>query len=73
MTELNHLDIHFRKFLSMYGAIHIKSNVDQLYLPRSCGRRGFLSLVDVECEQHSLARYLCSTEESLLHCARDVL
>jgi len=74
MTELNHLDIRFRKLLSMHGAHHIKSNVDRLYLPRSCGGRGFLSLVDVvECERRSLAEYLCSAEESLLHCARDVL
>ena len=33
MTELNHLDISFRKLLSMHGANHIKSNIDRLYLP----------------------------------------
>ena len=74
MTELNHLDILFRKLLSMHCAHHIKSNVDWLYLPWSCGGRGFLSLVDiVECERRSLARYLCNTGEKLLLSEREVL
>ena len=60
--------------LSMHGAHHIKSNVDWLYLPRKYGGRGFISLVDVvECERCSLANHLCSTDEMLLQCARDVL
>ena len=72
IAELNHFDIRFRKLLSMHDAHHIKSNVDRLYLQRSCGGRGFLSLVDVECEQRSLARYLCNARERLLLCAREV-
>ena len=36
----------------MNGAHHLKGDVDQLYLPRDMGGRGFLSTFDVvECEK----------------------
>ena len=51
-TELNQLDVKFRKLLSMNGAHHFKADVDHLYLPRHLGGRGFVSLLDVvECEK----------------------
>ena len=72
-TELNQLDVKFRKSLSMTGAHHLKADIDHLYLPRHFGRRGFLSLLDVvECEKRSLSYYLHGATQSLLCYARDI-
>ena len=74
LTELNQLDIKFRKLLSMSGAHHLKGDVDRLYLPRNLGGRGFLSVLDVvECERRSLSSYLQNTTETLLLSARTIL
>jgi len=74
LTELNQLDIKFRKLLSMSGAHHLKGDVDRLYLPRNLGGRGFLSVLDVvECERRSLSSYLHNTTETLLLSARTIL
>ena len=73
LTELNQLDIKFRKLLSMNGAHHLKGDVDRLYLPRNLGGREFLSvLYIVECERKSLSDYLYSTTETLLLRARTI-
>ena len=58
-TELNQLDVKFRKLFSMNGVHYLKADIDHLYLPRHLGRRGFVSLLDVvECEKQSLSYYL---------------
>ena len=52
-TELNQLDVKFRKLLSMNGAHHLKK-ILTVYtsLYRHLGRRGFVSLLGVvECEK----------------------
>ena len=73
-TELNQLDVRFRKLLSMNGAHHLKADIYRLYLPRHLGGRGFVCLLDVvECEKRSLLYYLHSITHSLLCCARDIL
>ena len=73
-TELNQLDVKFRKLFSMNGVHYLKADIDHLYLPRHLGRRGFVSLLDVvECEKQSLSYYLHGATQSLLCCARDIL
>ena len=42
--ELQNLDRKSRKLLTLYGALHPKSDVDRLYLPRSKGGRGLNKL-----------------------------
>ena len=73
-TELNQLDVKFRKLLSMNGAHHLKADIIHLYLPRHLVQRGFVSLLDVvECEKRSLSYYLHGATKSLLCCARNIL
>ena len=73
-TELNQLDVKFRKLLAMNSDHHFKADVDRLYLPRHLGGRGFVFLLDVvECGKRSLSCYLHGATEPLLCCARDIL
>ena len=51
-----------RKELNMYQALHSRSNVDRLYLPRSEGGQGLLSLE----EKISLGQYLKMNEDEWL-------
>ena len=39
-SELQVIDRKNRKLFTMYGALHIKSDVDRLYIPRKEGERG---------------------------------
>ena len=39
-TELQAIDGKTRKLFTIYGALHPKSNVDRLYIPRKEGGRG---------------------------------
>ena len=41
--ELKELDRKTRKTMSLYGALHPKSDVDKLYLSRQKGKRGLIS------------------------------
>ena len=48
-----------RKVLNMYQALHPRSNVGRLYLPRSEGGKGLLSLEEcINDEKRSLGQYL---------------
>ena len=42
-TELQAIDRQIRKLLTIYGALHPKSDVDRLYIPRKEGGRGLIS------------------------------
>ena len=44
--EMEQLDRQTRKLMTMHNALHPKSNVDRLYLPRKDGGRGFLGVED---------------------------
>ena len=35
-----------RKFLSIHGGLHPKSDFDRLYIPRKNGRRGLIAIED---------------------------
>ena len=54
----------------MYQALHPRSNVDRLYLPRSEGGKGLLSLEEcVNAEKRSLEHYLKMNEDEWLRSA----
>ena len=41
--ELKSLDRRTRKFMTMHGALHPKSDIDRVYLSREMGGRGLIS------------------------------
>ena len=45
-SELQAIDRKTRKLFTMYGALHPKSYVDRLYIPRKEGGRGLISIED---------------------------
>ena len=45
-SELQAIDRKTRKLLTIYGALHPKSDVDRLYIPRKEGGRGLISIED---------------------------
>ena len=64
------MDRKTRKVLTMYQALHPKSNVDRLYLPCSEGGKGLLSLEEcVNAEKKSLGQYLKMNEDEWLRSA----
>ena len=45
--ELQAIDRKTRKLFTIYGALHPKSDVDRLYVPRKEGGRGLISIEDL--------------------------
>ena len=45
-SELQAIDRKTRTLFAMYGALHPKSDVDRLYIPRKEGGRGLISIED---------------------------
>ena len=69
-SELRNMDKKTRKVLNMYQALHPRSNVDRLYLPRSEGGKGLLSLEEcVNAEKRSLGQYLKMNKDEWLRSA----
>ena len=57
--------------MTMHNALHPKSNVDRLYLPRRDGGRGLLGVEDtVNIAKVSLKRYVNNSAERLLSSLR---
>ena len=53
--------------MTMYGALHPKSNVDRLYIKRKEGGRGLMSVEGcVRGEENSLGFYIGNSEEKLI-------
>ena len=70
-SELQATDGKTRKLLTMYGALHPKSDVDRLYIPRKEGGRGLISTEDcVELAIRGLEVYVHRSEERLIQAAR---
>ena len=46
ISELQAIDRKSRKLFTMYGALHPKSDVDRLYIPKKEGGRGLISIAD---------------------------
>ena len=66
-ADLDVTDRKTRKLITMYGMLHPRSNVSRLYLPKSEGGRGLLSVSDsVTIERRSLQYHVSSTQEKLL-------
>lgn len=65
--ELKAMDRRSRKFLAMYGALHPKSDVDRLYIPRKKGGRGLAGCEkSVKAEVNSIGWYIHNSDEPLL-------
>ena len=66
-SELNALDRKSRNTMTMYGALHLKRDVDRLYMKSKEGGRG---LIGVErClreEENSLGFYVANSGENLI-------
>ena len=45
-SELQAIDRKARKLFTIYGGLHLKSDVDRLYIPRKDGGRGLISIED---------------------------
>ena len=55
----------------IYGALHLKSDVDRLYIPRKKGGRGLISTEDcVQLTIRGLEVYVDGIEERLIQAAR---
>ena len=54
----------------MYGGLHLRSNAEWLYLPRSEGGRGLISIEDcISDERKSLALSTLGSKENLINTA----
>ena len=70
-SELEAIDRKTRKLLSRYGALHPKSDVDKLSIPRKEGGRGSISIEDfAELAIRSLEVYVHGIDERLIQAAR---
>ena len=70
-SELQAIGRRTRKLFTIYGALHPKSDVDRLYIPRKKGVRGLISIQDcVELAIRALEVYVHGSEEILIQAAR---
>ena len=70
-SELQATNRKTRKFFTIYGALHPKSDVDRLYISRNEGRRGLIFIEDcVELAIRGLEVYFHGCEERLIQAAR---
>ena len=66
-SELQAIDRKTRKLFTIYGALHPKSDVDRLYMPRKEGGRGLISIEDcVESAIRGLEVSVHRSEERLI-------
>ena len=71
-SELEAMDRQTRKLFTIYGALHPKSDVDRLYIPRKEGGRGLISIKDcVELAIRGLEVYVHGCEERLTKAASE--
>ena len=72
VDELKELDRKARKMMTLHGALHPKSDVDRLYLPRQKGGRGLISCeMFVKAEENNLAWYIKNSNERLMEGVRE--
>ena len=70
-NELQAVDRKTRKFFTIYGALHFKSYVDRLYIPRKEGGRGLISIEDcVELAIKGLEVHVHGSEGRLIQAPR---
>ena len=66
-SELNNVDRKSRKTMTMYGALHLKSDVDRLYIKRKEGGRDLMRME--RCfrdEENRLSFYVINSEDKLI-------
>ena len=65
--ELESLDRRTRKFMTMHGVLHTKSDVNRLYLSREMGGRGLISCGGcTRMEENNLGWYVRNSVEPLI-------
>ena len=65
--EVAAMDRKTRKLMTMYGALHPKSDIHRLYLQRDKGGRGLISCEGcISAEENSLGWYVKNSVEPLL-------
>ena len=70
-SELEAIDRKIRNLFNIYGALHPKSDVDRLYIPRKEGGRGLISIKDyVELAIRGFEVYVYGCEERLIQATR---
>ena len=75
-SELKRVDRTTRKYLTMNGAFHPKSDVDRLYVKRKEGGRGLIGVEQcVRSEENGLGFYVVNSDELLIRgvCISDVI
>ena len=69
VNELKEADRKTRKLLTLNGALHPRSNTDRLYLPRTEGGRGLISIEEcVRQEEHGLSDYIRNRAQEPVRC-----
>ena len=64
------MDRKIRKLITIYGGLHPRSFVNRLYMPRSDGGRGLVSVeVCVKEEKCNLSKYAAQRKEALVKSA----
>ena len=70
-SELQTIDRKIRKLFTTYGALHPKSDVDRLYIPKKEGGTGLISIEDcVELSIRGSEVCIHGSEERLIETAR---
>ena len=65
--ELKSLVRRTKKFMTMHGALHPKSDVDRVYLSREIGGRGLTSYETcIRMEENNLGRYVRNPVQPLI-------
>ena len=71
IVGLQAIDRKTRKLFTIYGALHLKSDVDRLYIPRKIGRRGLIFFEDcAELAIRGLELYVHGSGERLIQATR---
>ena len=71
VEDIRAMDRKTRKTMTMFGALHPKSDIHRIYLPRKMGGRGLISCEDcITSEENNLGWYIKSSNESLLERVR---
>ena len=66
-SELKDVDRKSRKTITIYGGLHLKSDVDRLYIKRKERGRGLISVErSVREEENRLGFYVANSEENLI-------
>ena len=65
--KLKSLDRRTRKFMTMHGALHPKSDIDRVYLSKEMGGRGLISCEGcIWMEENNLGWYVRNSVEPLI-------